>query len=227
MQLNRTFILLSIILFTYAIGLAQDPDATSPPPAARVPPLSGDFALVKKITYLPSGIPLSQEKQAAQDALFPPSSKIKELDAVKKGAVRHDMQFFVDGSSCEIWRLQDYRLSVYSAHPNAVIPNVVDTSNNPMAPNQYHDGADFPELDWITPATSQGIQVRDGKKCYAHKKDDQMAWIEAASGRPVYFESKAMQVTYNFSAPPDEALQLPKGYAEKIDQFRHALRGQF
>jgi hypothetical protein len=38
--------------------------------------------------------------------------------------------------------------------------------------------------------------------------------------------SKEMQVTYTFSSAPDMPLELPAGYAEKLEKFKRALRGQ-
>jgi hypothetical protein len=216
----QTFVFLPLTLSLGFLGHAQDAASgqTTTPTPPYVGVLSGNFTLVKKITCLP--------QQPSQDALTPPSTKMVELDAAEAGAVRKDTQIFADGSSRDIWRQQSYRFSVSPAHPDSVIIDVITAATNPGAPYEYHDAADFPELKWITAATYQGIQMRGDKKCYAYKLDDQTAWIDVSTRWPVYFESKVMQVTYTWSDPPDAPLQLPKGYVEKLEKFKRALRGQ-
>jgi hypothetical protein len=226
-QQIQTLTLLSLALAPGSLGRAQDSDSgQTPPTPPYVGALSGNFTFVKKINYLPPTTPLTAAQQASQDALTPPSTKIAELNAAEMGAVRKDTQIFVDGSSRDIWRLQSYRFTVYPNHPDGVIIDVVTAATSPGAPYQYQDAADFSELNWITAATYQGIQMRGDKKCYTYKSNDQTTWIDVATRLPIYFESKTMQVTYTYSDPPDEPLQLPKGYAEKLEKFKRALRGQ-
>jgi hypothetical protein len=224
----QAFILLSLAFAPWSLGHAQDSDSgqTPSPTAPYVGALSGNFTFAKKIVYLSPTAPSSAAQQPSQDALVPPSAKLVELNAVETGAIRKDTQTFADGSSRDIWRMQSYRFSVTPAHPDSVIIDVVTAATNPGAPYQYQDAAEFPELKWITASTYQGIQTRDGKKCYAYKLDDQTAWIDVATRLPVYFESSVMQVAYTWSDPPDAPLQLPNGFAERLVKFKRAQRGQ-
>jgi hypothetical protein len=224
----QIFILLSVAFAPWSLGRAQDSESgqTPSPTPPYVAALTGNFSLVKKITYPPPAAPANTAQPPSQDPLIPPSKKMVELDAVDTGTVRKDTLTFSDGSSQDIWRLQSYRFSVSPAHPDSVIIDVVTAATNPGASYQYQDAADFSELNWITAATYQGIQMRGGKKCYAYKLDDQTAWIDAATRLPVYFKSKVMQVTYTWSGPPDAPLQLPSNFTDKLAKFKRAQRGQ-
>lgn len=221
-------ILLALALFYSPAGHAQDAPAGEPPPPTPpyVGDLSGNFTLVAKYTYKAPDPQMSAAEKVAQDALSPASTKPQEIDIIKNGPVRKDTLHFVDGSSRDIWRQQSFRFSVYSAHPDSIIVDVVSNSTSPTASNQYRDAADFSELSWIDGSAYRGVQMQQGKKCYFFQKNDKSAWIDAATRLPVYFDSKALQVTYTVSDPPDEPLQLPKAYAEKLIKFQRALRGQ-
>jgi hypothetical protein len=228
----QTFILLALVTALCSTACAQDTDSgqTPPPAPPYVGALSGDFTLVKKYTYLVPTIPLPPAQQAAQDFLSPAAAKIKELDAVKRGAVRKDMELYLDGSSREVWRLQSYRFTVYSSHPNSIILDVAAVAAAPNSSpivGRYQDASDFLELSWIQGPLFQGIQMQQGKKCYTYKQGDQVAWIDTATLLPVYLQSKTMQVSYTYSPPPNDTLELPKAFVEKLQNYKRATGGQF
>ena len=204
---------------------AQDADSgqTPPPSPPYVGALSGNFTLIKKFAYPP----LDASATAVQKAEQTIPTNFIEVDAVKTGAIRKDDQHFKDGSGREIWRVQAYRFTVDLLHPDSVNLDYTGGPNDSPLLGRYRDADDFPELSWILGPTFQGIQLRHDKKCYVFKSGEQTAWIDTTTHLPVYFESKTMQVTYTYSDPPDEPLQLPKGYAEKLEKFKRALRGQF
>jgi hypothetical protein len=227
-RLTPTIILLPLLLVSWSLARAQNADSgqTPPPSPPYVAPLTGDFTLVKKFTYLtPPDQNLTEAQKVAQNLLSPPSSKLDQVTMVKNGAVRKDSERFVNGSGRETWGLQDYRFTTYSAYPNNVIINVVNNRIAPGSQNQYQNTPDFPELSWIKASSYQGVQMQQGKKCYAYKDGDQTAWIDVSTHLPVYLESKTLQVTYTFSDPPDEPLQLPQGYAQKLQKFKFTQRG--
>ncbi len=228
-RLTPNLLLLPLILISWSLARAQDEDSgqTPPPTAPYVAPLTGDFSMEKKFTYMSDpSVHLTDAQKAAQDFLSPSATKPAQVDAISTGGLRKDTEHFVNGSSCEIWRFQIYRFSVYSANPNYVSLDYVDPNHNAHSLNQNQDAADFSELSWITGSAYQGIQMQQGKKCYAYKNNDVTAWIEISTRRPVYLQSKTLQVIYTFSEPPDEPLQLPKGYLEKLANFKRTLRGQ-
>jgi hypothetical protein len=217
-------------LIASATWPAQAQDAAAPPAGTPVPaPLTGDFTLTKKFSYLtpPDAPHLTADQQAAQNFLHPAATKIVQSEIVAKGGLRRDVNQNSDGSTVTIWRVQTYRFTVYSAHPQGVIVNQVAGTDDPHAPNQYRDGADFAELSWITPAAFSGRQTQQGKQCYIYKVGDQTAYVDVSTRLPIYFQSKTVQVTYTYSPPPDDPLQFPAGYPEKLDKFQRALRGQF
>jgi hypothetical protein len=220
----QALILLPLIFAAGFLARAQDSDSgqTPPPSPPYVGAVSGDFTLVKKFTYLGSDTPLTNAQKAAQDFLSPPSAKTNELDAIETGAIRKDKEIFLDGSSREIWRLQSYRFTVYAAHPNSIIMDIAVDPNNTEAVGRYKDAADFPELSWIQGPMFTGIQMQGDKKCYTYKQGEQTAWIDTATRLPVHFKSKSMEVTYTYSGPPDEPLQLPQSIGEKLQNYKRA-----
>ena len=216
-------ILFSLALNPWSLGRAQDSsEQVAPPSPPYVAPLTGDFTLVKKFTYASSATGLTD----LQKALLAVPTNSKEIDAMKKGVIRKDTELFMDGTSREIWRWESYRFTSYSNFPGGVNLDYTGGPNDSPLLGRFRDGADFPELGWIQGNKFQGIQVRQDKKCYTYKDGDSTAWIDVSTKWPVYFESKIVQVTYTFSDPPDEPLQLPKGYAERLKKFQRALRGQ-
>jgi hypothetical protein len=222
----RTLALGALLSGAMLLAYSQDDSTQAPPPGPpSIGSLSGDFSLVKKFTYLPQPPPVPGTPPPPPDAFSSPSNQPVEDHLVQTGSLRQSLEKFVDGSSLETWSVQIYRLSTYSAHPQSVIVDVVASSNNPNAPNQYRDAPDFPELAWLPRASFQGVHTKNDAKCYVYKSDDESAWIDAATNRPVYLESKTMQVTYTWSSPT-QPLQLPKGYTEKLEKFKRALRGQ-
>jgi len=217
---------LALILLALALGSqvrAQDSDSgqASPPSPPYVRALSGDFALVRKFSY-PSGNSLTPEQKAEQGV----PTNLMEVDAVKKGAVRKDTEHFLDGSGRTIWRVDAYRFIVYLAHPDEVTLNYAGGPNDSPLLGRYRDAADFPELDWITAGTFQGVQMWQDKKCFAYKSGDDAAWIDFSTHLPLYYSSKTVQITYTWSNPPDEPLNLPAGYLEKLNKYKRAMRGQ-
>ena len=202
---------------------AQDTDQPSPPTPPYAAALTGNFTLVKKYNYPAADAEFTPEQKAEQTIPTNPT----EIDVVKTGGLRKDTEKRLDGSGWEIWRYQSYRFTVDLAHPESVNLDYAGKPNDSPLLGRYHDASDFPELSWVDGPMYQGVQTRDDKKCYTYKQGDQTAWIDAATRLPVYFESKTVQVSYTFSAGPDEPLQLPKGYAEKLVKFQRALRGQF
>ena len=231
-----TFILLPLILASLSLARAQDADSEQPPPPPSppyVPALTGDFTLVKKFTYLtPPDEHLTDAQKAGLNFLSPPSTKPDQVTMVKSGAVRKDSERFIDGSERDIWKVQQYLFTTYSTHPDGLTISLDDSllpGSSPGAsgvPTQFQAAHDFPELSWIVRSTFQGLQVVQGKKCYAYKLDDQTVWIDASTHLPVYIESKKLQVSYTFSGTPDEPLQLPHGYLEKLQKFKLAMAGK-
>ena len=216
-QQIRTLIFLPLGVLCLAMAQAQDDssESASAPSPPYVGELTGDFSLTKSFKYL-----------APPDGSTPSSRQVQEIDSVKSGPVRKDTEVYADNTSTTTWRKDDYRATASSAHPQSIIVNVVTPSASPKAMYKYQDDADFPELSWIQGPMYQGIQMKGGKKCFTYKMDDQTAWIDTETRLPVYFESKMQQVSYTYSAPPNEPLQLPDGYAEKIEKFKRLLRGQ-
>jgi hypothetical protein len=218
-------ILLSLPLVPCSLACAQDSSSSEqipPPSAPYVATLSGNFNLTKKFNYLSNpDVHLTDAQKAAQDFLAPPASKLVEVNVVSNGTIRRDTNHFLTGSTRDIWQIRRYQITVYSNFPNDVSVSLVNPQSNP--PDQ--GSPDFPELSWIKGSSYQGVQMQQGKKCYAYKDGDRTAWIDVSSRFPVYFESKTQQVTYTFSDPPDD-LQLPTGYLEKIQKYQRALRGQ-
>ena len=181
--------------------------------------------MTKKFTYVAQKEELSPEQQAARDFLAPLAAKLREVEIIKSGGVRKDTQLFMEGKGREIWRFQNYRFTIDLARPESVNIDVLSTSDSPDSPNQYKDAEDFPELSWVNASSYKGVQTQQGKSCYVYKLGDQTAWIEVATRMPVYYESKAMQISYTYSESNDRPLQLPVGFDEKLAKFKRALRG--
>ncbi len=225
----KTRLTLLVTLGTLLLGVdwpAYSQDEATPPPAhPTIAALSGDFSLEKKFTYTtPQDAPhLTPDQQAAYDFLHPQSAKLVEVNAASKGGVRRDIQHFANGKGLEIWRVQDYRLTMWPDKPKSIVVNLVSTVNDPSSPNQYHDATDFPELDWAANAGFSAVKMYGDKKCFVYKLGDQVLWVDAATHLPAFYESKILQVTYTWSAAPDAPLQLPEGAVQKIEKFKHAL----
>jgi hypothetical protein len=213
------FSLLMLALLAVRPAFAQD--APPPPRPPYVGSLTGDFSLTKRFTYTAAGT-LSPEEKATQGD---PTNPV-QVDMEKKGAIRKDTEHFLDGSGRITWRSGVYRFIVDAQHPDSVN---LDMAGNPNDTQniRYHDPGDFPELSWIVSNTYSGTQNQQGKVCYLYKLGDESAVIDASTRLPLSFQSKTVQVTYTYSGAPDETLQLPKGYAEKLVKFQRALRGQF
>jgi len=217
--ISRPFRQLSLsIFFSFGMaifpssGNAQDDNSTkpSPPSPPYVGSLSGDYVFTKTFTYKqqqedPNETKEQKDVQAFLASRFP---TLKEVDSKETGNVRQDRQVFTSGLSQEIWRVDLYRLTVYSNSPDSI-------SVTSFLPGQSQDSPDFPELNWVNGSLFQGEQILQGKKCYAYKSGDQTAWIEKSSRLPVFFDSKAMQVSYTYKTP-DLPLQLPDQLAKKL-----------
>jgi hypothetical protein len=204
---------------------AQETDSAEAPQRPFIGPLPANFSLVKKFTYPSDDPSLTADDKASQGL----GTNTKEVDVVKSGPLRKDTETFLDGTACTIWREQFYRMTTYAAHPDGVAMSVAGGPNDSPQLGRYRDPSDFPELAWIDqagPAGFQGIQMQRGRKCYAFKSGDQTAWVDISTKMPVLFKSKLMEVAYTFSDAPDEPLQLPDGYAAKLEKFKRALRGQ-
>jgi len=219
--------LLFFVVASATSGRAQN-ENTPPPTAPCVGALSGDFTFVKKFTYpsQPSDPNLTNGQQPAPAAPANPATQMKEFAAVQTGGVRRDTETYVDGTSREMWRQQNYRFVFDAARPNSILVTFVATPGGGFSLSQYHDPSDFAELDWIKINLFKGIQLKQGKTCYTYKLDDQTAWIDVSTKLPVTFESKAMQVTYVYPPPPDAPLRLPAKLDQKLQQFKRAWSGQ-
>jgi hypothetical protein len=194
---------------------AQDDQAPAPPAHPAIPKLSGNFSLVKKFTYITvPGVRVS---------LDPASSRLVELDAVKSGAVRKDIRHFANGSGLESWRVQNFRLTMFPDNPQSIVVDRLVATSDPNASYHYRDAADFPELDWASGAAFSSLKMIGDKKCFVYKLGDQSLTVDAATNLPLDYESKTLQVTYTWSAPPDAPLQLPPGAADKIEKFKRRL----
>jgi hypothetical protein len=210
------FALAALLLGAELSAYSQDDASAAQAPAhPAIPPLSGNFSLVKKFTYI--AVP------GVQVSLNPPSSRVVELDAVKSGAVRKDLQHFANGSGLEIWRVQNFRLTMFPDNPQSIVVDRVTTNTDLNSSYHYRDDADFPELDWAANAGFSAVKMYGDKKCFVYKLGDQNLTVDAATSLPLYYESKTLQVTYTWSAPPDGPLQLPPGAADKIEKFKRRL----
>jgi len=195
-----------------SLGNAQDDSSTKPAPPS--PPfvgvLSGDYVFTKAFTYKqqqedPNETKEQKDVQAFLTSRFP---TLKEVDSKETGNVREDKQVFTSGLSQEIWRVDLFRLTVYSNSPDSI-------SVTTFLPGQSQDPPDFPELTWVNRSLFQDVETLQGKPCYVYKSGDQTAWIDKSTRLPVFFDSKAMQVTYTYKTP-DEPLQLPDKLAKKL-----------
>ena len=214
-RLTYLFALGTLLLGAELYAYSQDNTAAAPPPHPAIPALSGNFSLVKKFNYII--VP------GVDAPINPPSSRVVELDAVKSGSIRKDIQHFANGSGLEMWRVQNYRLTMFPDNPQSIVVDRITTNSDPNASYHFNDAADFPELSWAANAGFSQVKMDGDKKCFVYKLGDQSLTVDAATGMPLYYESKTLQVTYTWSAAPDEPLQLPPGYAEKIDKFKRRL----
>ncbi len=215
-RLTYLFALGALLLGAELPAYPQDDATAAPPPAhPAIPPLSGNFSLVKKFSYITvPGVDVS---------LNPPSSRVVEVDAVKSGTIRKDLQHLANGSGLEMWRVQNFRLTMFPDKPESIVVDRIVTNSDPNSPYHYHDATDFPELDWASSAGFAEVKMYGDKKCFVYKLGDQSLTVDAATNLPLYYESKTIQVTYTWSAPPDEPLQIPKAYADKIEKFKRRL----
>jgi hypothetical protein len=216
-QLERLIVRGSMAAFAAGLVLAcmtataQTDQTAQPqlPPRPYVGALSGDYVFTKKFVYKQQQEDPNQSQQQKDLLKFLSRFPIpEEVESKESGSLREDKRSNKNGLVIDVWRVGNFRLSQYSTSPNSI--DVV-----PYVPGQGMDAPDFPELDWVNEKSYQGEQQYAGKPCYFYKLDDQSAWIDKATKLPVYYESKAQQVTYTYRQP-DETLQLPDKFAQRL-----------
>jgi|GEM_PF-5557158 len=191
-------------------------------------------------------LPENSEWTIAVKALEPdktnPGAQLKEIRGQRTASLRQDIYDYGD-STTERWIAGNFLLETFSGQ-NSVVPTPYP-KNSPKLKTLL---SSFPELDWVSPAHYQGIEVRDKVECRFYKRtivvkpeiDGEIrsavaagkiempadiiysykAWIDPETNWPVAFEGLGFHYDYKISVPENKiTLSLPNRFLQAARQI--------
>lgn len=215
------------LLFSSAIAFAQSTPGNHPPPNPQIAHLGDYIAFTKDYKYAPAKpLPATSTTQDANlAAFFATVARIQRLEVVKTDDIRFETRSYTDGSVEQVYLQGSYTCTITSTAPNRILVTApwMLVGGKPKAPTP--DLGDFPELNWVTAATFQGVNELQGRKIFTYEMGDQEAQIDAKTQLPLYAKLPAFEVWYTYPPPPTAKLVLPDKIAKKIQNIGRAWSG--
>jgi hypothetical protein len=87
----------------------------------------------------------------------------------------------------------------------------------------------FADMDWISPATYQGLETRNTRKCMLFRKDDLSVWIDLETRVPVELRRGKEEIRsyQQLPAPAQDAIVFPESVRKLIaaqKRFQDAMK---
>lgn len=216
----------SILLSAFFSGLLARGEAPTPPPDPQLAPLPESVSYTKSFTYPPKPEnPNATEEEKALQRFKSQFPEVAKLEVIKTGQIRKEIEHFTNGSSLERWKSGQITFLVNSASPGQIWVTGPGMTPGESAASTQNE-ADFSELTWVNQGSYRGEEAGQGVKYFVYKSGDRLAWLDQATRLPVLFQSSKMKVLYTYQPPPDQPLQLPEKYIQKMEAVKRAWAGR-
>lgn len=205
----RTFI--PALAFLAASPLCQSQEVQDSAPI-QIVALPESFSLIKRYSY-----PTSEK---AGPRIVP---RLEKVEVVKTGTISKKLEYFSNGTTTETWKSDGMEFLRNSSLPDQILVTKPEAQATGQATPA---NGEFPELDWVTAAVTPNKKTRKDVPCLVYKSEDKTVWLKAKTRLPILFTAPALQVSYTFQSPPDQPLQLPEKFTEKLESVKKAWNGR-
>lgn len=230
LRIPSALLLLVALPWNHLIAQDQElPDPPKPPLIERLP--SSAQWLIKH----PAG---EAKPDSAASAAQSNARVISTIQVTKTDALRRELISWVNGATSERWFTGPYLIET---EPNQ--SDIYITFNNPNADIAVQQkfgnfsATDFPEVDWVSPATYSGIATFRGRTCYLFKREvkfrlspdspimtsAQQAWIDGPTRRPIAFDNGSYIRTYHFDGATPTTLSIPPAFVAKLEKYQKRM----
>jgi hypothetical protein len=123
----------------------------------------------------------------------------------------------IHGNSVDEWSEGTGVYRTASGLPDPFLQNAGEFTGFPD-----YTKVDFPDMEWISPTTYQGVQVMGGRPCLVFKTGEMTAWIDLESRLPVQWQRGNETRTFKQLSPPTDILRMPPRIAADAAARKHA-----
>jgi len=214
-----------ILFFLITPGMA-DPAA----PIERVPlpagPLLGrlaDFSAVQTTyAYASDKMKPATATPAPHFLSYKPSDPARSVTLTRAKPTWHVSRVDINGNSVDEWSEGTDIYCLASGLPDPLLQNTSDPTGFPD-----YNKVDFPDMEWISPKTYQGVQAMKGHPCLVFKIAETVtgiettAWIDLETRLPVQWQRGNETRTFRQLSPPTDILRMPSAIAAFIAVRKH------
>jgi hypothetical protein len=170
-----------------------------------------DFAMYEiDFTYSSDGKQAPPKPSLSVVAVMPP----RKVTVTKTKPILHTLVVDTLGRSLESWfdGTTAYIQSAGNSGPYAFSTDKIGSVSRFLNVGQN----DFPDVDWVSPATYVGLQPMGNGSClvFSDKTGGAKVWVDAASRFPVRWEKNGEVRTFKLLQAPTESLELPENIAK-------------
>lgn len=147
----------------------------------------------------------------------------KKIELIRTRPLWHAIVVEGSGSTREFW---SNGMLIYAPLPDGAQPMILSINRDNLDPRVQArvlaalGAGKFPDFEWLTPESYQGMEKKAGRTCLIFRNDDKEAWIDAESRAPVLWRQAAEVRTFIQKPAPAAMLSLPAGLSSILQKLK-------
>jgi len=147
----------------------------------------------------------------------------KRIELIRTQPLWHAIVVDGAGSTREFW---SNGILIYTPPPDGAQPMILAVNRESLDPRVQTrvlaalGSGKFPDFEWLTQASYQGMEKKAGRNCLIFQNDDKEAWIDAESRAPILWRQGVEVRTFLQKSAPPAMLSLPEGFSAILQKLK-------